>query len=384
MRRVGLVVILLAATAAYGQVATVSIAAGTPEDKALQAITAENDPQKRVTMLQDFLTTFASNPQAVIYGQWQLAQQYLDIGDTTKALEYGQKALAGQSNNLDILVFVAGAAQKAKNTDLVIDCAAKGGAAFNGIASQPKPEGMDPDDYALRIKQAQAALRDRYEYLEAAAYNALVSEPNAHKRMGYIERYVGSFPGSRFQDQVMQLAVATLGEMKDSARLNSFAEKALAANPKSVSLLVVLAEAVADSPDPAAATRAEGYSRKALDVAKGQTPTDANQVAFYTGLAHSALGYALMKQEKNAAAIPELKLACTQLKDAKDHPDAYPGALYRLAFAYAKTPGHLPDAKAALTELIAINGPYQQPGKDLLARVNAAATTKTPARRGTR
>jgi hypothetical protein len=384
MRRALLSAMLwLSAGVAGAQVGTLSIPAGTPEDKALQAITAENDGQKRAAMLQEFLTTFASNPQAVTYGQWQLAQQYLDLGDTAKALDYGQKAIAGQGNNLDILVFVAGVAQKAKATDLVIDCAARGGAAFNGIANQPKPEGMDPEDYALRIKQAQAPLRDRYEYLEAAAYNALIAEQNGAKRMTYIERYVAAFPDSRFQDQVMQLAVATLGELKDSARLASFSEKALAANPKSVSLLVVLAEAVADSPDAGSAARAEAYARKALDVGKGQTPSETNQLTFYTGLAHSALGYALMKQEKNAAAIPELKLACTQLKDIKDRPDAYAGALYRLSFAYAKTPGHLADAKASLTELIAINGPYQQPGRDLLARVQTAATTKAPAKRTT-
>jgi hypothetical protein len=92
-------------------------------------------------------------------------------------------------------------------------------------------------------------------------------------------------------------------------------------------------------------------------------------------LAHSALGNALMKQEKNALAIPELKTACALLKE---HSDAYPAALYRLGFAYAKTPGKLPDAKATLTELIAIPGPYQQPARDLLARVQAAAA---PAKR---
>jgi hypothetical protein len=382
MRRALLFCLLwLSAGIAGAQVGTLSIPAGTPEDKALQAITAEADGQKRVAMLQEFLTTYASNPQAVAYGQWQLAQQYLDLGDTAKALDFGQKALAGQGNNLDILVFVAGAAQKAKNADLLIDCAARGGAAFNGIANQPKPEGMDAEDYALRIKQAQAPLRDRYEYLEASAYNALVAEQNSKKRMTYIERYVGAFPDSRFQEQVMQLAVATLGELKDSTRLASFSEKALAANPKSVSLLVVLAEAVGESPDPGSGARAEGYARKALEVAKTQTPNDTNQLAFYTGMAHSSLGYALMKQEKNAAAIPELKLACTQLKDVKDRPEAYARALYGLSFAYAKTPGHLPDAKASLTELIAINGPYQQPGRDLLARVQAAS--KAPATRAT-
>jgi hypothetical protein len=46
--------------------------------------------------------------------------------------------------------------------------------------------------------------------------------------------------------------------------------------------------------------------------------------------------------------------------------------MYRLGFAYAKT-GKLPEAKAALTEVAGKSGPYQQPAKDLLAKVDAAA-----------
>jgi tetratricopeptide (TPR) repeat protein len=370
-------IVFLTTIAVSAQVATIMIPAGTPEDKALQQITAENDVQKRVAMLQDFLQKFSSNPQAVTYGQWQLAQQYMDQGDTAKALEYGQKAVAGQPNNMDILVFVAGVAQKAKANDVIMDCAMRGGDAFNGIARQPKPEAMDPEAYALRIKQAQDPVRPSYEFLEATALNVMVAEQNVARRMGYIERYLGAFPGSRFQEQVMQLAVATLADMKDSARLASFSEKALAANPNSVSTLVVLAEVFADNSATGAAARAEGFARKAIDLANGQKATEANQLQLYAGLAHSALGNALMKQEKNALAIPELKTACALLKE---HSDAYPAVLYRLGFAYAKTPGKLPDAKATLTELVAIPGPYQQPGRDLLARVQAAAAT-TPAKR---
>jgi hypothetical protein len=88
------------------------------------------------------------------------------------------------------------------------------------------------------------------------------------------------------------------------------------------------------------------------------------------------LGYALLKQEKNVPAIAELKTASEELKS---NADAHSAALYRLGFAYAKT-GKLADAKTTLNELAATQGPYQQPAKDLLVRVNAAAT-KAPAKK---
>jgi predicted Zn-dependent protease len=71
-----------------------------------------------------------------------------------------------------------------------------------------------------------------------------------------------------------------------------------------------------------------------------------------------------------------LKTASAELKG---NAEAYPSALYRLGFAYAKT-GKPPEAKATLTEVAAMDGPYQQPAKELLARVDAAAK-KAPAKK---
>jgi tetratricopeptide (TPR) repeat protein len=379
MRRALVILLLLTSVSAGAQVAHLLIPAGSPEDKALQAINAESDTEKRIPMLQSFLQQFAGNPQAVIYGQWQLAQQYLDSGDIAKAMDYGQKALAGQPNNLDILVFLAGAANKAKAYDVVVDCAVRGATAFHGIASEPKPEGVSPELFADHIKSAQEPSRGAYEFLEVAGLNAMVAETSAKKRMGYIERYISAFPGSRFQEQVTALGVSTLGELKDSARLLSFSDKALAANPKSVTTLVALSEAFGDSSDAAAGTRAESYARKALDLTKdpAAAPSDAGQLRLYTGLAHSALGYALLKEDKNLPAIAELK---TATGDLKGQGDAYSAALYRLGFAYAKT-GKLAEAKATLTELAAIQGPYQGPARDLLAKVQAGAA-KASTKRG--
>lgn len=355
--------------AAPAQVTRIMIPAGTPEDKALQEISAENDAAKRVTMLQDFLKQYTTNPQIVAYAEWQLSQTYADQGDAAKAMEHGQKASDLQPGNLDILISLATIAQKAKATDTVMDCVVKGGTAFNGIAKKPKPDGMDPEDFKLRIQQEQEPFRQSYEYLEVTGLNTMVAEEKPQKRMGYLERYIVAYPDSRFQDQVMQLAVYSLSQMNDSARLLAFGDKALAANPKSVSMLTVIANAYAENSDAAFAVRAEAYARQALVLCNAQVATDENKIAFYSAMAHSALGYALLRQEKNLPAIAELKVASNDLKGT---PDAYATAMYRLGFAYAKT-GKLPEAKATLTEVAGMSGPYQQPAKDLLAKVDAAA-----------
>lgn len=379
MKHALLSLLLLSGMTAGAQVDTLTIPAGSPEDKAFQAASTETDSQKRIAMLQDIQKQYPDHAQVVTWADWQIARQYREDGDVTKAVEFARKAMDGQPNNLDLLVFVAEVAQKAKDTELVMDCATRGGKAFNGIAANdPKPEGMDQALYDNHIRHIEDPVRPAYEFLEASALNVLMAEQNNAKRMNYVERFIGAFPNTRFQEQVAQLAVATLGDMKDSSRLNSFSQKALAANPNSVSTLVVLSEAYAESSDSGAAARAEGYARKAVNLSKNQKPSDTSQAQLYDGLAHSALGYALLKEEKPGLAVPELKTACGLLKE---HADSYAAAMYRLGFAYAKTPGHLGDAKATLTELVGIQGPYQQPARDLLARVQQAAASRPAARK---
>ena len=85
-------------------------------------------------------------------------------------------------------------------------------------------------------------------------------------------------------------------------------------------------------------------------------------------MAHSTLGYAYLKQDKLAAAVPELKTAVGLLQD---DPQAQQAALFRLGYAYAKR-NDKADAVAALQKAAAIDGPYQAPAKEMLAKVNAA------------
>src|SRR5580704_5874734 len=127
---------------ANSQVDKIVIPAGTPEDHDLQAITNEQDAGKKLAMYQDFVQKYGSNPAAVACGNWQISQTYQATGDLAKALDYGDKALAGAPRNLDILVSQASIAQQAKDNAKLIDYAAKGGAVCNSIGKQPKPEGM--------------------------------------------------------------------------------------------------------------------------------------------------------------------------------------------------------------------------------------------------
>jgi hypothetical protein len=374
-RRLRLVALMVAlAPLLHGQLGRIVIPAGTPEDKVLQAISNEQDAQKKLTMYQDFLQQFSSNVAAVAYGNWQISQFYQSAGDLKKALEYGDKALAGSANNLDILTSQAGIAQQLKDNAKVLDYAARGGAVFNSIGQQPKPAAMSDQDFASSKESDINAAKPSYEFLEAAAFNAIAGESDAKTRLSYIERYTPAFPKSRFEEQVTSYAMMALSELKDSAGLLAYGEKSLAANPDSIATLLLLANAYADDLQPGSLGKAVSYSQKVISLAKADAADADRSRKLSAGAAHSTLGYAFLKQNKTEAALPELKSATALLKGEDDQ--SYAVAGYRLGIAYTRV-NQMSEARQVLTEVSKIEGPVRPLAQGLLTKMDrAAAKTK--------
>jgi len=351
------------------QIDRIVIAAGTPEDKALAAISNEQDAQKKLSMYQDFVQQFTANPAAVAYGDWQISQAYQGSGDLQKALEYGDKALAVSPHNLDILVSQASIAQQAKDNAKVMDYAVRGGEGYNSIDKEAKPAGMSDQDFAARIQDEKSSAKSSIEFLEAAAFNTIASETDAKTRMADIERFTPAFANSRFQDQVASYAMMSLSELKDTPRLIAYGEKTLATNPNSLPTLLLLADTYVNDPKPGSAAKGAAYAQKAIEVAKADAPDADHSRKVSGGVAHSTLGFADLKQDKTTAAIPELKSAAALLKGEDEQ--QYAIALYRLGFAYAKL-NRVTEARDVLNEAVQIQGPVQPMARDLLAKVNSA------------
>jgi tetratricopeptide (TPR) repeat protein len=342
--------------------------AGSPEDQALQTISAEQDAQKRVPMYEDFTQKFSSNPSAVAYGNWQIAQYYQASGDSQKALDYGDKALVSAPSNLGLLVFQTNVAQSAKNYPKVLEYAVRGGVAYDAATKEAKPaagaenSGDDAEDAAND--------KSSYTFMEAAAFNAMANENDPKTRMDDIERFNSTFPSSQFADQIATYAMMSLTQLNDRPRLVEYGEKTLTTDPNNLSALLLLANAYVDDPKPGNTAKAIAYAQRAIAAAKADAP-DANKAhKVSAGAAHSVLGYAYMKQEKTAAAVPELRAATVLLKDQSDQEAI---ALYRLGFAYAKL-RRVDEARQVLTQAVQIPGPVQKPAQDLLMKVNAART----------
>lgn len=356
---------------ASAQVDRIVIAAGTDEDHALQAISSEQDPQKKLAMYEDFVQKFSSNPAAAAYGNWQIAQAYQATGDMQKAFDYGDKALAGSPHNLDILVSQASLAQQAKNNTKLMDYAARGGDVCLAIAKQAKPEGMSDEDFSRKVAEEKSSVQSSCDFLETSGFNVITSETDPKSRMADIEKFTPAFPDSKFQEQVSNYAMYTLGpgQLNDKERLVSFGEKILASNSNSLAALLLLANFYGDDTKPGSAAKAITYSQKAIEVAKADAPDADKSRKLSAGAAHNTIGWAYLKQEKTTAAIAELKIAAALLKGQDDQ--QYARALYGLGFAYGKL-NKLTEARDVLTEAVKIPGPLQPISQDLLTKVNSA------------
>jgi tetratricopeptide (TPR) repeat protein len=361
--------LLVVVSLSFAQIDNLVIPAGTPEDQALQAITKEPDDHKKMVMYEDFVKQFSSNPAAVAYGNWQMAQAYQGAGDLQKALDYGDKALAAAPHSLDILVSQASIAQQLKNNTKLLDYSVRGGEVYNSIGKGAKPEGVSDQDYANQSEQQKTSAKSSYDFFEAAAFNVIVDETNAKTRMSDIERFTPAFPDSRFDEPIASYAMMSLSELKDTSRVVSYGEKALAANPNNLPALLLLASTYVDDPKPGSVAKAAGFAQRAITAAKADAPDADRTRKLSGGVAHSTLGYAYMKQDKTTAAIPELKSAAGLLKGVDDQ--QYAVALYRLGYAYAKL-SHNTEAREVLVEAAKIPGPVQPLSQDLLAKVNAA------------
>jgi tetratricopeptide (TPR) repeat protein len=359
---------LLAPTAS-AQVDTIVIPAGTPEDIDLNTIANEHDAQKKVPMYQDFLQKYASNQPAIAYANWQLSQYYQSAGDLQKALECGDKAVAGSPHNLDILTSQVTIAQQLKDNAHIFSYSIQGGEAFNSIEKQPKPADMTDEQFASTVVSQKDANKNAYDFFEGAAFNGIAGENDAKKRMDYIDKFTVTFPKSKMDEQVTSYAMLSLSQLQDNHRLISYAEKALAANPNNLPALLLLANNYVDSSEPGALAKAVGYAQKAIVAAKADDPAADKSQKISAGVAHSVMGRAYAKQSKTLPSISELKSATALLKGNDEQ--QYAVAAYYLGWDYAKV-NKLTEARAVLNEAAGIPGPVQQPVKDLLTKVNTA------------
>ena len=350
---------------AAGQVTTIIIKAGSPQDLALQQISGEADAGKRIELYKDFVQKFASDPDATAYGEWQIAQTLAAQNQFAESLEWGDKALALEPHNLEIICTQAGNAQQLKQNAKVFEYAMAGGAAYGGIGRDPKPANMSDLQYEMANAEERRVNQPSNEYLQALAYNVIAAEPDARKRMSYIQKFNDAFPDSKYQDQVSEFAILTLQSLQDTSNAIAYGEAVLYQNPKNLPTLVLMAHAYAQSGKAGDWQKGINFAQQALALAKADDPAADTSRKLSAGFAYGAMGSALIKQKREAAAVPELRHGISLLKENRA---AAAPLQFELGRAYAILRRY-EEAKPVLTEAASVPGPAQAAARDLLNKI---------------
>jgi len=360
-----------------------SVVVNTPEDQLMLAINGAENPEGQIAALDKFTQ---ANPDSKFTN---CANEYYTIayvktGNFDKAIEYGEKDLAANYQDLSLLVNLLKAYVGAgKPTDQAFDIITKAPDQIKKETTPAHPSNASDADWQKIQQDAAELAKNLTDYMTYAFFQLLPRVTDSAKRITLLGQFEKAYPDAdtQYASQINYQYFMTYEMAGQSDKADPYGEKALAADATNVQVLNLVAYDYANLRTNL--DKASDYAKKvvtlvpAMKKPEGQTDDQFkaeqnNQL----GMAHLTLGYvnfqkaALAKTRKVASAIQELKAAVDLLNG---NPALQGGALYYLAncYEYQVPPSHH-DALEALNKAVAIQSPWQGPARDLLAKVKVA------------
>jgi tetratricopeptide (TPR) repeat protein len=148
-------------------------------NKWIADVKAAQDARQKINIGEAFLTTYPNSMYAgTVYGQ--LTVEYLNVNDVDKMLAAGEKALAADPNNVDVLPLLAFAIPRRNGTTAAQLNQAVGYAkrAINLLSTMPAPAGMDEATFTKlkNSKLAQCRSGLGTAYFKTGQYDDAVTE----------------------------------------------------------------------------------------------------------------------------------------------------------------------------------------------------------------
>jgi tetratricopeptide (TPR) repeat protein len=375
---VALWVILLTAAAgsATAQIGkNVSVAAGTPEDKALTDIYAAADGPDKIALLDKFMADYGKGDMELL-GDQLYVQSYLAQKDFAKVYEYGNKVLALDPQNFSTAVIMVHAAEEQADSAKLFDAGEKVAAIVTRYKAAPAPEGTPADTWIAQREGVLKTVQGDLGYVQYAMLNVAYKTPDATARAALLERYAATFPDSTYTLSAREQTAIAYQQAQNSPKMLAAAQSLLTSNPDDISMLILLADTWCN--DPAHLDKAATYAQHALDLlVQAKKPDNVDddqwqkQIALQKGLAYSSLGEVNVNKGRNPQAIDAFKQASPLLKSDTF---SYAQNQYRMGFTLAKMQ-RIPEARVVLTEVIGLNSPYKARAMDTLNKIGGPITS---------
>ena len=378
-RFVILMAILLGiATTASAQIGkSVSVSAGTPEDKALANIYAAPDGPDKVALLDKFMTAFGTGDMALLADQLYV-QTYLAQKNYAKVYEFAAKALALDPTNLSAAVSMVHAAEEQGDTKKVFAAGDKVAEIISKYKNLPAAEGTPPDQWAQQKSVSINNVQGDIGYVEYALVNAAYKTTDPAARAALFERYVNAFPDSPYTITVREQTAVAYQQAQETPKMLDTALRILAADPNNISMLLLVSDYWSENNQQL--DKAAADAQLALDqLAQAKKPDNLSddqwqqQMSLQKGLAYSAIGEVNVDKGRNEPAVDAFKQASPLLKS---NTVLYARNLYRLGFTLAKMQ-RIPEARTVLTEAVSIESPYKARAQATLSKIGGPVTGKS-------
>jgi len=369
---------LILTTAASAQIGkSVSVAAGTPEDKDLEAIYAAPDGPDKIALLDKFMADHGTGDLALL-GDQLYAQTYLAQKNYAKVYEYGDKVLALDPDNFSELILMMHAAEERGDAQRIYALGEKVGPLLARYQASPAPAGMSEDQWSAQKAQNLRDAQGDVNYVQYAMVNAAYKTKDLPPRIQLLERYAKAFPDSQYTLAVREQTAIAYQQAQNTPKMIETAQSILTKDPDNISMLLLLADNWSENGQQL--DKAGADAKKALELlGKAQKPDNVpddqwqKQVSIQKGLAYSALGQVYVNNNQNAQAVDAFKQASPLLKS-----DAfsYGRNLYRLGFTLAKMQ-RTPEARTVLTEAVSVNSPYKAKAQETLNKIGGSTAKKS-------
>jgi len=355
---------------------TVSVPAGSDEDKAVTAINAAPDGPEKVALIDKFMSDYGKGNFDLLGDQLYL-QTYLAQKNYAKVYEYGEKVLAIDPDNLAAAVNMVRAAEGLGDTGKLFDVGEKVGGMIARYKSSPAPAGMAAEQWASTKAQTLNDAQADIGYVEYTMVNIAYKTSDPVERAELFERYAAAFPDSTYTKTVREQTAIAYQQAQNSAKMTETAQSILATDPNNVAMLLLLADYWSDSGQQL--EKAALYAQRALDALKDarkpETLTDDQwhqQITLEKGIAYTVIGEVDVYNSKNAPAIDAFKQANPLLKSNNYY---YGRNLYRLGFTLAKI-RRIPEAREVLSEAISVDSPYKSRAEETLNKIGGPVTQR--------
>jgi tetratricopeptide (TPR) repeat protein len=230
--------LVLAAVPATAQRHKLTINAETPEGQLLQQIGQEQDPTKKLALLDKFASTYPKH-ESIIWVYEQMQPLLLKAGQYDRALDIGDKVIALDPEDVESAHAALKAAEAKKDPDQVKKWAAITSAAARKVAQSPKPE--DADEQAVWTRRVDFA-RQVDTYTEYSLYAMALATTDPRKRIELIEALRAQNPNSKYLAQVRDVEFLAYRQAGDNAKALALAEKTLETDQSNEDMLLIVAD----------------------------------------------------------------------------------------------------------------------------------------------